>query len=73
MRRCEEKALDAQIAEHRLGQWMAFIMSMVLLGIMALSIYEGNTTFAGVSGVAFFGMLISSFLRKNNHSRNDDH
>ena len=73
VRRCEEKALDAQIAEHRLGQWMAFIMSMVLLGIMALSIYEGNTTFAGVSGVAFFGMLISSFLRKNNHSRNDDH
>lgn len=56
------KELDASIAEKKRGQWMAFMLSLLLLGIIGLSLWLGNTTFAGIGSFAFVGLLIRSFI-----------
>lgn len=63
-RNAEMADLEAQIKESRMGQWMAFLLSLALLGIVALSVWLGNITFAGLSGVAFIVLLLAGFLKK---------
>lgn len=57
----QEKAQDAEIAKDRRGQWMAFVLALLLLGIIASSLYLGNMTFAGVGGLVFIVWVIKSF------------
>lgn len=45
------------------GQYMAFIIAMGLLFIVATSLYLGNITFAGVSGLAFIAYVLKGFYK----------
>lgn len=68
----QEKAQDAEIAKDRRGQWMAFILTLLLLGIIGFSLYLGNMTFAGVGGLVFVVWVIKSFnvkITKENAQR----
>lgn len=60
----EKKALEAQISEKTRGQWMAFLISVLLLGILLYSLYIENYFFAGSSGVIYFIFLITSFYHQ---------
>lgn len=59
----EQAALDAKIADVKRGQYMAFIIAMGLLFIVAASLYLGNITFAGVSGLAFIAYVLKGFYK----------
>lgn len=63
-RNAEMAELEAQIKETRMGQRMAFVLSLALLGIVALSVWLGNITFAGISGGTFIVLLLVGFLKK---------
>lgn len=63
-RNAEMADLEAQIKETRMGQRMAFVLSLALLGIVALSVWLGNITFAGLSGGTFIVLLLVGFLKK---------
>lgn len=63
-RNAEMADLEAQIKESRMGQRMAFLLSLALLGIVALSVWLGNITFAGLSGGTFIVLLLVGFLKK---------
>ena len=63
-RSSEMADLEAQIKESRTGQWMAFVLSLALLGIVALSVWLGNITFAGLSGGTFIALLLVGFLKR---------
>ena len=63
-RKQEQKALDAQIQEAKRGQYMAFSLSIALFCVILFSLYIGNDTSAFVSGLAFVGMMVRSFLQK---------
>lgn len=63
-RQQEQKALDAQIQESKRGQYMAFFLAFALLGLILFSLYIGNDVSAFISGLAFIGMMIKSFLPK---------
>ena len=64
-RNAEMAELEAQIKESRMGQRMAFLLSLALLCIVALSVWLGNITFAGLSGGTFIVLLLVGFLKKN--------
>lgn len=61
-RQQEHDELHAKIADVKRSQWMAFVIAVLLLGIIALSLYLGRELFANVSGLAFFVFIIRSFL-----------
>ena len=63
-RNAEMAELEAQIKETRMGQRMAFVLSLALLGLVALSVWLGNITFAGISGGTFIVLLLVGFLKK---------
>lgn len=63
-RNAEMADLEAQIKESKMGQRMAFLLSLALLGIVALSVWLGNITFAGLSGGTFIVLLLVGFLKK---------
>jgi len=64
VRKQEEKALDASISDNKRGQYLAFGIAIAILGVVCLSLLLGNTTFAGVSGLAFIAyMIISIFVK----------
>ena len=63
-RNAEMADLEAQIKESRMGQRMAFLLSLVVLGIVALSVWLGNITFAGLSGGTFIVLLLVGFLKR---------
>ena len=44
------------------GQCLAFFLSASLLALIGYCIHLGNITFAGISSLAFFGVLIKSFM-----------
>lgn len=69
IRQSEELNLQATISERKRGQWMAFILSVLLLVIVGFSLWLGNTTFAGISGVAFIGLLIQSFISSRGNNK----
>lgn len=47
----------------RNGQLFAFFLAVVVLFVVFYSLYLGNTTFAGFSGIAFLGLMATSFLK----------
>lgn len=69
IRKSKEMELQASIDEKKRGQWMAFFLSALLLGIVGFSLWLGNTTFAGISGVAFIGLLIRSFIASKTQNK----
>lgn len=69
IRKSAELELQASVEERKRGQWMAFWLSALLLGIVGFSLWLGNTTFAGISGVAFIGLLIRSFIASKGQSK----
>ena len=64
IRERETEALRGAMKRDRQGQWMAFIICMAMLGIVAYSLYLGNITFAGLSGLGFIAVIVKGFLRK---------
>ena len=66
MRKQDARALEAQIAEKQRGQWMAFVISILLLAVVLYSLYIGNYIFAGSSGLAYLAFLGMSFLSRTN-------
>ncbi len=58
----EKTGLDAKVDEVRRAQWMAFCISIIILGIVIISLYLGNTIFAGASGLTFLAFIVNSFL-----------
>ena len=62
IRQCEEKDLNAKIARDKRGQIIAGIISVLLLVIVAISVFMGNIAFAGVSGLTFVGLIVKAFL-----------
>lgn len=69
IRKSRELELQSSINERKRGQWMAFLLSASLLAIVGLSLWLGNTTFAGIGGVAFIGMLIRSFITSKGQNK----
>ena len=67
------KALDAQIAKDKRGQWMAWGILAFILIVILVSLCFGNTTLVGVSGVAFIGLAAQSFLKKDNSGNKEQH
>lgn len=67
-RQQEQKALDAQIQESKRGQYMAFFLSIALFCLILFSLYIGNDISAFISGLAFVGMIIKSFLPKKDNN-----
>lgn len=64
VRHQERAALEAQIADVKRGQYMAFAIAICLLAVVATSLYLGNTTFAGVSGLAFIAYVLKGFYKR---------
>lgn len=62
IRETNRKALDAQIAKEKRGQYMAFLILFGILVTVFVSLALGNITFAGVSGIAFLAFSSKSFL-----------
>lgn len=61
IRESEERAQKAEITRDQRGQAMAFILSILLLGIVGFSLSLGNMTFAGVGGLVFVVWIIKTF------------
>ena len=64
VRNQEAKALEAKIQESKRGQYMAFALSLALFCLILFSLYIGNDASAFVSGLAFVGLIVKSFLPK---------
>ncbi|WP_317304552.1 DUF2335 domain-containing protein [Allisonella histaminiformans] len=73
VRNMKIKALDAQIAKDKRGQWMAWGILAFILIVILVSLCFGNTTLVGVSGVAFIGLAAQSFLKKDNSGNKEQH
>ncbi len=65
VREMKEKALHAEIEKDKRGQWMAFVILVLILLVIIVSLYMGNITFAGISGLIFLGVAAQSFLGKD--------
>ena len=63
----EKAALELEAETVKRGQYMAFFIAIMLLSVVITSIVFDNTTFAGVSGLAFFAFLARSFLPKSDN------
>lgn len=59
----QENSLAAEIQRDKRGQWMAFWVLVLILVVVLYSLYLGNTTCAGIAGLAFIGMAAQSFLK----------
>lgn len=64
VRKQEERVLEASIADNKRGQYLAFGISLAILAVVGLSLSLGNTTFAGVSGLAFIAYMIVGIFVK---------
>lgn len=71
IRNKEKKQILGEIERDKRGQWMAFIVLMGTLLTVLVSLYLGNVTFAGASGLAFLGMAASSFMRRSGNTKKD--
>lgn len=65
-RKMEEQYLTAQVKERRLGQWLGFILAIVIVCVGAYLIATGHTVAGSIlSGVTALG-LIGLFTGSNN-------
>lgn len=62
IRDTNQKAINAQIEKEKRGQYMAYSILIGILMVVCISLMLGNTTFAGVSGVAFIALAAKSFV-----------
>ncbi len=62
IRDANQKAMNAQIEKEKRGQYMAYSILIGILIVVCISLIMGNTTFAGVSGVAFIALSAKSFI-----------
>ena len=62
----QKELLEVQgtINRDRRGQWMAFVICMAILGVVFYSLYLGNITFAGLSGLGFIALIATGILKK---------
>lgn len=67
IREMQELSLREQTNKDKRGQWMAFIILVIILSIVLYSLNLGNITFAGVAGIAFIGMVAQGFLKQDKH------
>ena len=66
VRLMQESSLTAEIQRDKRGQWMAFVILVLILALACYSLHLGNITFAGFAGVAFIGFAAQSFLKQRN-------
>jgi len=58
----ENKVIESQISQSKTGQWMAFIIALVSLGITCYLALDGHETTAGIlAGTTIIG-LVSVFI-----------
>lgn len=69
IRKMQELSLREQTNKDKRGQWMAFIILVIILSIVLYSLYLGNITFAGVAGIAFIGMAAQGFLKQDKEEK----
>ncbi len=72
IRKAEERAQLAEIEKDKRGQWMAFVLTILLLVVIFFSLYLGNMTFAGIGGLVFIAWIIKSFNMKISTQRKDN-
>ena len=62
----QKELLEVQgtINRDRRGQRMAFVICMAILGVVFYSLYLGNITFAGLSGLGFIALIATGILKK---------
>lgn len=72
IRKMQELSLREQTNKDKRGQWMAFIILVIILSIVLYSLYLGNITFAGVAGIAFIGMAAQGFLKQDKEEKNKE-
>lgn len=63
IRAMEKKDLESSITVMKRGQVMAFVLSIFLMGLAALSLWLGNTTFAGIAGISFLALVVKAFIK----------
>lgn len=71
IRNKEKKQILGEIERDKRGQWMAFIVLMGILLTVLVSLYLGNVTFAGASGLVFLGISACSFIRRPGNQKKD--
>lgn len=64
IRNREMAELKGNIKRDERGQWMAFIICLAVLGVIIYSLYLGNITFAGLSGLGFIALMVRGFFRR---------
>lgn len=65
VREANQKAVEAQIAKEKRGQYMAYSILIGILCIVGISLILGNITFAGVSGLAFLALAAKNSFDEN--------
>lgn len=65
VRTCETKALDASIGKVKLGQWLAFFLALVCLGLAILCVAKYNAHWVAGLLVVLTGTLVVPFLGFN--------
>lgn len=65
IREANQKAMEAQIAKEKRGQYMAYSILIGILCIVGISLILGNVTFAGVSGLAFLALAAKNSFSEN--------
>ena len=71
IREANRKAIEAQIATEKRGQYMAYSILLLILIVVGISLMMGNVTFAGASGFAFLALAAINFLKLNNSSKDN--
>ena len=66
----QSKTVTGNIDKDRRGQWMAFIITMAILGIATLFAWKGNTVFAGtLITVDLIGLASVFIIGRNDRPR----
>lgn len=64
IRQREILEIQGNIDRDKRGQWMAFVICIAVLLIVLYSLYLGNITFAGLSGLGFIALMVKGFFKR---------
>lgn len=65
IRTMEAKAQQADIDRDKRGQWMAYSVTVVLMGVVLWAFYQGNYAIGSVGGLFWLAWIVKAFMENN--------
>lgn len=69
LRTMQKTAQLAEIDRDKRAQWMAYSLTIFLLIVLAYAIHKDSYIVGGISGLAFLGLVIKSFVAQRQENK----